>query len=433
MVLMSPILTLLFLFGICYFLYQEQNNSKTILSYSKLEIIKSSKGLIFINEKQFHHAEGQEFISELNGLFRSYKGAFADIQHVLYLLRNKTQSRSKRFHRLQYLILLTPLVATASITVVTGISGNEPSELDILLFVLSIVLSLVVFGVFRSLISANLDSTISHQERGIINTVTTKVFPSASHSMLSGFDAVQHSMSRFSESTENQLNRLESMLVQQSNIIGLQHDIIEKVQATDLTDLARTQLDAFLQLEKLAAYYHTIQEEVTRNQEIITTWTDLSERSGVIANRLGVIEENVSGIGADLRGKLEIANQLLLFFESHMKAFGRVDEQVQESTIRIHNLLDESLRNMRDMTNERISSIREITIKEDDMMSKAFASNKENLNELKRLEVLEQSVSRLDRTLHENGEKLTELVGLFTELNKKANEKKGGLFGGLLN
>lgn len=434
---MVLIIGLIGLLGCSFWLYREWEAARSVLANQGYKTQGSDKEVPLLVEAGFTDPRGKKLAQGINALVVSYNGSFADLGHVRMMSELVTNPVIHRF-RMQTMALFGVPPLAFGLALVWGIvEGSSHPDQEIVGFAGLFGIAIALWIVFHSVLASIVMQQIEGDRSTLLQFVATNIFPHAAQSMFSGFSAVQQRMDVFSRRTEEQLGHLQGMLDKQSGIIGLQHEIIEKVKATDLTDLARTQLEAFIQLESLAKYYGGIQGQIEQQQQIIGTWLTLAERSGRISENLGVIEENVSNIGADLRGKLDIANQLLRFFESHMKAYGKVDEQVQLSATRINNLIQEAWDKMVEISHERIMLIREMNIKEDDMISRAFEMNRDNLKELQRLPAVEQKLGDLSGNMTELGSRLTEIKGvlseLLTEAKKEREKPKGGLgklFGG---
>ena len=93
---------------------------------------------------------------------------------------------------------------------------------------------------------------------------------------------------------------------------------------------------------------------------------------------------------------------LLQFLNDHYKQLEERGELIRDSVVKVEDVMIKSLKQLEEHTQTKINAIKQITIKEEDLMTQAFAENRSHISKLSLLEDLKKSIEEFKRNSTEN-------------------------------
>jgi valyl-tRNA synthetase len=108
---------------------------------------------------------------------------------------------------------------------------------------------------------------------------------------------------------------------------------------------------------------------------------------------------NFQGLADKLDGRVEESNKLIQFLNDHYKQLEERGELIRDSVVKVEDVMIKSLKQLEEHTQIKIDAIKQITIKEEDLMTKAFVENRSHISKLSLLEDLKKSIEEFKKTL----------------------------------
>jgi hypothetical protein len=111
---------------------------------------------------------------------------------------------------------------------------------------------------------------------------------------------------------------------------------------------------------------------------------------------------NFQGLADRLDSRVEESNKLIQFLNDHYKQLEERGELIRNSVVKVEDVMIKSLKQLEEHTQTKIDAIKQITIKEEDLMTKAFVENRSHISKLSLLEDLKKSIEEFKRNSTEN-------------------------------
>jgi uncharacterized phage infection (PIP) family protein YhgE len=188
------------------------------------------------------------------------------------------------------------------------------------------------------------------------------------------------------------------MLNKNHDALVAQERILQALESIDITAFAKANVNVLKelksgvqQLDKFNQYLNNLNHLVNGTTRLTSSFEDLLNRSN-----------NFQGLADKLDGRVEESNKLIQFLNDHYKQLEERGELIRDSVVKVEDVMIKSLKQLEEHTQTKIDAIKQITIKEEDLMTQAFAENRSHISKLSLLEDLKKSIEEFKRNSTEN-------------------------------
>ena len=220
---------------------------------------------------------------------------------------------------------------------------------------------------------------------------------------------VQNSLQSFNEEfSKNMISFKEAAVAIQENS-GLQKDFVEKINQLNTNDLANFNLQvierfetAMRQFDQFNKWFDQLNENTQNAQHLANKIDALSKTSDEIGTDISTIAQRIDR-------RLNESHLLLQFLKQHFSEIEDRKHLISNSIINFDDFLQKALRELEIHTEERVNAIKDVTLREEDMMIKVFEKNRDALSHLSQLELLETIYQQLTSLLENYSKESTYL------------------------
>ncbi|QLH47785.1 MAG: hypothetical protein HWD58_20565 [Bacteroidota bacterium] len=131
------------------------------------------------------------------------------------------------------------------------------------------------------------------------------------------------------------------------------------------------------QLEKFSEYLNSLNHLSAKTSRLSVSFEDLLNRTN-----------NFQGLAERLDSRIEESNKLIQFLNDHYQQLEERGEIIRDSVVKVEDVMIKSLKQLEEHTQTKIDAIKQITVKEEDLMTQAFAANRSHFSKLSLLEDL---------------------------------------------
>ena len=220
---------------------------------------------------------------------------------------------------------------------------------------------------------------------------------------------VQNSLQTFNEEfSKNMLVFNEAAIAIKENS-SLQKDFVEKINQLSINDVANFNLqiierfeNALGQFDQFNKWFEQLNENTQNAQHLANKIDALSSSSDQIGTDIGTIAKRIDR-------RLNESHLLLQFLKQHFSEIEDRKHLISNSIINFDDFLQKALRELEIHTEERVNAIKDITLREEDMMIKVFEKNRDALSHLSQLELLQTIYEQLTNLLEKYSNESTYL------------------------
>lgn len=354
------------------------------------------------------------------------KGAVTDFNLIKDIVERHVETEEEEITQFSNVPLYLGLMGTM-VGIVFGLINlflvsNSNGDFDPKPFLggVSIAMFASFWGLFCSVINANFNYKVAKRnleksKNDFYTFIQTELLPLINQSISNSVYTLHQNLVNFNDKFTTNLTKLSSMLNKNHDALLAQERILTALENIDLTEFAKANVKVLKelkvgteQLEKFNHYIKNLSSFVEGTRRLSTSFDEMLTKTN-----------NFQGLAEKLDTRIEESNQLVLFLTSHFSQLQMRGEQMKESVTKVEDVLVKSLKQLEEHTEAKIKAIKEITIKEEDMMSKALADNRNNLTKLSLLEDLTKHIAEFKDSSASQIERVkSEIKDLKTSLDK---------------
>lgn len=220
---------------------------------------------------------------------------------------------------------------------------------------------------------------------------------------------VQNSLQTFNEDFSKNMLAFKEAAVAIQNNSGLQKEFVEKINQLNTNDMANFNLQvierfetAMQQFDQFNKWFDQLNENTQNAQNLANKIDALSKTSDEIGTDINTIAQRIDR-------RLNESHLLLQFLKQHFSEIEDRKHLISNSIINFDDFLQKALRELEIHTEERVNAIKDVTLREEDMMIKVFEKNRDALSHLSQLELLQTIYQQLSNLLEQYGKESTYL------------------------
>ena len=225
------------------------------------------------------------------------------------------------------------------------------------------------------------------QKNDFYNFVQVELLPSLVQDTTHSLQQLQVSLNTFQRGFMDNIASLSELMNKNYDALMAQEKTIEAIKEIDVMRLAQANLEMFRELGKSADELQKFTQYLTGMDRFIENTTDLSEKVSDWLSRTDEIQKIVG----KMEDSMERNERLQAFIQSHFSELERRGQLINNTVVKVDDVLDKSLNELMDHTQTKIRAIRELSVREEDQLMKAFDDNKHIFGKLAKIDDLQQN------------------------------------------
>lgn len=223
----------------------------------------------------------------------------------------------------------------------------------------------------------------------------TELIPTTGKDLGTIIFVLQQNLESFNDKFTANMVAFEKTVAAIGNNSTLQNAFVEKINDLSLDKVANYNLQVINRFEtvlegmdKMGKWFDNLQTHTQQSIELSNRLNQLT----VLCDQIGV---NVATVAERIDIRLEEAQGLLRFLKTHFSELEERKQLIANAVINFDDFLQKALNGLEDHTQERVSAIKNITLREEDLMIKVFEKNRDalaHLSELRQLQPLQEQL-----------------------------------------
>lgn len=245
---------------------------------------------------------------------------------------------------------------------------------------------------------------IESQKNLLYTFLQTELLPILSQDVNTGIFALNRNIERFGANFEKQVEKISLMTDKSFETLKFQSEVIRYIEKVDLNKMATFNITVLTELkknvdafDKLSKYFNQMNEFVYNSKQLIDRTQDIIH-----------VSERIEDV-------LLESKELQRFLMKHFSEIENRGMLINDTVAKLDNIIDVSLNGLQQHIAERIEAVKEIKVKEEDLMVKSFEDGRTNLSNLKHLETLQRVMSTYSQ---EDGSRQKEISRALTTVSK---------------
>jgi len=230
----------------------------------------------------------------------------------------------------------------------------------------------------------------------------TELLPVLNQSVSSSIYTLHTNLVKFNDNFTINLNKLSGMLNKNHDALIAQERILTTLDNIDIAEFAKANIKVLKelkagteQLEIFGEYLNSLNHLSAKTSRLSNSFEDLLNRTN-----------NFQSLAEKLDNRVEESNKLVQFLNDHYQQLEERGEIIRDSVIKVEDVMIKSLKQLEEHTQTKIDAIKQITVKEEDLMTQAFSENRSHISKLSLLEDLNKNITDMKGSLSNQVEKL---------------------------
>lgn len=360
----------------------------------------------------------KRIVTALNVYLSKNKGAAADFHLMKDVVERHTNIMEEEINQRLPLPLYMGLMGTMG-GIILGLSkilfssGSSSIDEEVLGEGISTLLGGVAIAVLASLIGVLLMILSSAQYREAKRKVEinkndfytflqTELLPVLNQSVTGSLHQLQQGFARFTNDFKANIAVLGGLISHNSEALLAQKEIFKSLETIDIAAFAQANITILGELRQSTQQIERFNNYLNKLHEGINQTSDLEKRLRALVERTDSIE----AIGQHLENHAVLNQQALHVMEGWFRDVDTQKAVFLTSLGQVDNALEKSLREFSEHIQEKMRAIREITIREEDLLTKALAENRNHLGKLQYLESLDSHLGQFKNNTISQSERL---------------------------
>lgn len=234
-------------------------------------------------------------------------------------------------------------------------------------------------------------SIVEKSKNRFYTSIQTELLPILNQSISSSVHALHYNLSLFNTNFTTNLETLKGLLNKNHDALLAQESILQVLEDIDIAEFAKANVKVLKelkegtdQLQKFSQYITSINYLVNGTQQLANSFETMFTKMN-----------HFQGLAEKLDSRVEESNKLIEFINSHFRQLDDRGKLIVDSVVKVEDVMIKSLGQLEDHTYLKIEAIKQITIKEEDLMTKAFAENSSHFSKLHLLVDLKDSIEAI--------------------------------------
>jgi len=208
------------------------------------------------------------------------------------------------------------------------------------------------------------------------------------------------------------------------NTFDSQVELMKELKEVDVAQLAKLNVNVLQELRTSTKEFEKFNLFLNQLNVFVDNAQKLNYNINSQLDRTYSIEKIAETIGSNI----EVNRNMIGVLQSELNEMSQRKQFVQDAVIDVDDSIKRMLGDLRGHIETQIQAIKEITIKEEDLLEKLLKEDRGNLNELKKLGDLKSSMSLIQQESRNQNDKLDKLIDLLSKNRKEKNPPFSELF-----
>jgi len=247
--------------------------------------------------------------------------------------------------------------------------------------------------------------------------IQTNLLPVLSQNISSSIYSLQANLLKFNDTFSVNIQSFNSLMNRVLNTFDSQVELMKELKEVDVAQLAKLNVNVLQELRTSTKEFEKFNLFLNQLNVFVDNAQKLNYNINSQLDRTYSIEKIAETIGSNI----EVNRNMIGVLQSELNEMSQRKQFVQDAVIDVDDSIKRMLGDLRGHIETQIQAIKEITIKEEDLLEKLLKEDRGNLNELKKLGDLKSSMSLIQQESRNQNDKLDKLIDL---LSKNRKEKK---------
>ncbi|ATL46430.1 hypothetical protein COR50_04150 [Chitinophaga caeni] len=365
----------------------------------EIELVDHHEEIGLVNPTQKYTKTFDETVASINVYLIRNKGAATDFNLIRDIVERNLDAEENEITQTSTVPLYLGLMGTM-LGIVFGLinllwMSDQHDNLDVRGFLggVSIAMMASLYGLGWTVYNSNFAfkgaQRSAEQRKNIFYTfILTDLIPLLNQNVSSSIYMLHTNLVKFNDNFTLNIDRLSKLLLKNYDTVIAQDKILQSLEKIDITEFAKANITVFRELQMGATQFQQFTKYIQSLNLLVNGTTKMSQSFESILTKTNSFEN----IANKLDSRVEESNRLMKFLNDHYQQIEARGELMRDAVVDIDDTIAKSLRQLELHTQEKVASIKQFMINEEDLMAKHFKENRGQLSNLAHLENMSQTI-----------------------------------------
>lgn len=227
------------------------------------------------------------------------------------------------------------------------------------------------------------------QKNDFYTFIQTDLLPVLSQNVTSSIYSLQTNLLKFNDTFSGNVNRFDGFLKEIYASFESQLLVLEELKNIDVAALAKLNVNVLRELRTSTKEFERFNHYLQQVNTFVDNAQKLNYQISTQLDRTHAIEEVASSIGVNV----QLNRELIDLLQSDLREVDTRKQLFANAVVDVDQAISKSLEELKRHIDAQIEAIRNVTIKEEDLLEKLLKEDRGNLDELKRLSDISDKLS----------------------------------------
>jgi hypothetical protein len=260
---------------------------------------------------------------------------------------------------------------------------------------------------------------VEKRKNNLYTFIQSSLLPLISKNVNIVMQSLLNNMNEFSKRFEANLGRLEGLMNKNYDTLKAQDNILTSLQEIDINQFVGGNVRVLSELRKSTDKLDRFNDYLDKMAVLLGTSEKLSDSFNGLLGRTVHIEE----IAQHLDFQFSMNTELLQFLKTHFSEIKARGALIQNAVIDVDRVLDDSLNQLKAHVEGKLQAIKDMTISEQELLSKSLEGSRDGLSKLGYLELIDSSLREINKGNSMYKEHLLAAINNTTSIVESINTK----------
>jgi hypothetical protein len=344
----------------------------------------------------------EEILQSVNVYLLRNKGAVTDFNLIKDIIERNIDAEDDDINQTATIPLYLGLMGTM-LGIVFGLINlfivsdtNKDFEIQGFLGGVSIAMFASFYGLAWTVYNASFKfkdarRIVEKSKNNFYTFIQTELLPILNQSISSSVYNLHTNLIKFNDNFSVNLNKLTGLLHKNHDALIAQERILQSLEKIDITEFAKANVKVLKELKTGTEHLDRFNQYLNALNYLANGTTQLSTSFESLLARVN----NFQGLAEKLDTRVEESNKLVQFLNDHFQILDDRGELIRDTVIKVEDIMIKTLGQLEEHTQTKIDAIKQITVKEEDLMTQSFAENRSHFSKLSLLVDLKKSIEEI--------------------------------------
>jgi hypothetical protein len=379
-----------------------------------------------------------EIIDSINGYLIRNKGGVSDFNLIKDITQRSIDTVESEIDSMIPIPLYLGLAGTM-LGIVVGLfalpdiqSSNFESSIDVLIGGVKIAMIASFSGLILTVLNSGylFKNAKTETERKINQFYTflqTELLPAISQNLTASIYSLQSNLVEFNDTFKSNILKFDSSLDDISHAFNSQIELIKELKNLDMVQLSKLNVTVLAELRTSTREF----EKFNQYLQLLNSFVENAERLNYNLSQQLTRTVSIEGVALEIGKNIQLNKSLMDWLKDDRDEMSARKQIISNAVIDVDSHIQRAFDLLKISIEERIRSIQEITIKEEQLLETLLKDNRGNLDELKKLTTMNeglvnmgQEIKKQNLILKDQSSNLKDLVQLFKTKNNNSGNRE---------